>query len=85
MAPNFIAAPLKVLIRQIAAGNLKVQVGKIFKLGDIVRAHCCMEENRAGVKIVVLCLAFTVRPYQQALPQSAAAGLARASGLAHML
>eukprot|EP00891_Asterochloris_glomerata_P009021 jgi/Astpho2/9021/Aster-02686 len=51
---DFIATPLKELVKQIAAGDLKVQVGKVFKLGDIVEAHRCMEENRAGGKIVVL-------------------------------
>ena len=31
-----------------------LQVGKIFKLDDIVEAHKCMEQNNAGGKIVVL-------------------------------
>ena len=30
------------------------QIGKVFKLDDIVEAHATMEENRAGGKIVVL-------------------------------
>ena len=51
---DFIATPLNDLVRQIQAGDLKVQVGKVFKLQDIVEAHRCMEENRAGGKIVVL-------------------------------
>jgi NADPH:quinone reductase-like Zn-dependent oxidoreductase len=33
---------------------LHVQVGRVFNLNDIVEAHRCMEENRAGGKIVVL-------------------------------
>jgi NADPH:quinone reductase-like Zn-dependent oxidoreductase len=33
---------------------LRVQVGQTFRLDDIVEAHRCMEENRAGGKIVVL-------------------------------
>jgi NADPH:quinone reductase-like Zn-dependent oxidoreductase len=37
-----------------AAGRLHVQVGRIFKLDEIVEAHRCMEENKAGGKIVVL-------------------------------
>lgn len=35
-------------------GKLKVKVGKVFKLDDIVEAHRTMEENKAGGKIVVL-------------------------------
>jgi len=30
------------------------QIGKIFLIDEIVEAHRCMEENRAGGKIVVL-------------------------------
>ena len=33
---------------------LHLQVGKVFKIDDIVEAHRCMEENRGGGKIVVL-------------------------------
>jgi NADPH:quinone reductase-like Zn-dependent oxidoreductase len=51
---DFMRTPLDELIEQISAGTLKVQVGKIFHLGEIVEAHRCMEENRAGGKIVVL-------------------------------
>ena len=46
--------PLQELVDQIAAGRLRVQVGKIFHLDEIVEAHRCMEENKAGGKIVVL-------------------------------
>ena len=46
--------PLEELVEQIAAGTLRVQVGRTFGLDDIVEAHRCMEENRAGGKIVVL-------------------------------
>jgi NADPH:quinone reductase-like Zn-dependent oxidoreductase len=51
---DFIATPLKELVKQIQEGKLKVKVGKVFKLEEIVEAHRCMEENRAGGKIVVL-------------------------------
>lgn len=51
---DFIATPLEGLAKQVKAGSLKVQVGKVFKLDDIVEAHRVMEENRAGGKIVVL-------------------------------
>jgi NADPH:quinone reductase-like Zn-dependent oxidoreductase len=46
--------PLDELVEQVAAGTLRVQVGKVFKLDEIVEAHRCMEENKAGGKIVVL-------------------------------
>ena len=39
---------------QIAAGRLRVQVGRTFHLDQIAEAHRCMEENKAGGKIVVL-------------------------------
>lgn len=51
---DFIATPLAELVKQIKEGTLKVQVGKVFKLDEIVEAHRTMEENKAGGKIVVL-------------------------------
>jgi NADPH:quinone reductase-like Zn-dependent oxidoreductase len=51
---DFLLTPLDELVEQVAAGTLRVQVGKVFKLDDIVEAHRCMEENKAGGKIVVL-------------------------------
>jgi NADPH:quinone reductase-like Zn-dependent oxidoreductase len=51
---DFMATPLEELVEQIAAGTLHVQVGKTFHLDEIVEAHRCMEENKAGGKIVVL-------------------------------
>lgn len=51
---DFIRTPLGELIQQIEEGTLHIQVGKTFRLDDIVEAHRCMEENRAGGKIVVL-------------------------------
>jgi NADPH:quinone reductase-like Zn-dependent oxidoreductase len=51
---DFMLTPLDELVKQVAAGTLRVQVGKVFKLDDIVEAHRCMEENKAGGKIVVL-------------------------------
>lgn len=51
---DFMATPLEDLVQQIADGRLKVPIGKVFKLDEIVEAHRCMEENRAGGKIVVL-------------------------------
>jgi NADPH:quinone reductase-like Zn-dependent oxidoreductase len=46
--------PLQELVDQIAAGTLRVQIGKTFSLDEIVEAHRVMEENKAGGKIVVL-------------------------------
>jgi NADPH:quinone reductase-like Zn-dependent oxidoreductase len=51
---DFMRTPLQELVEQIAAGTLHVQVGKVFHLDEIVEAHRCMEENKAGGKIVVL-------------------------------
>ena len=51
---DFLQTPLEDLAKQIAAGTLHVQVGKVFHLDDIVEAHRTMEENNAGGKIVVL-------------------------------
>jgi NADPH:quinone reductase-like Zn-dependent oxidoreductase len=53
-ADDFMRMPLDELVEQIAAGRLQVQVGPVFHLDDIVEAHHCMEENKAGGKIVVL-------------------------------
>ena len=53
-ADDFVRTPFDELVRQIAAGTLRVQVGRTFRLGEIAEAHRCMEENRAGGKIVVL-------------------------------
>ena len=51
---DFMRTPLEELVEQIAAGRLRVQIGKTFRLDEIVEAHRCMEENKAGGKIVVL-------------------------------
>ncbi len=51
---DFMRTPLQELVKQIAAGTLHVQVGQVFHLPEIVEAHRCMEENKAGGKIVVL-------------------------------
>jgi NADPH:quinone reductase-like Zn-dependent oxidoreductase len=53
-ADDFMRTPLEELARQIAAGALPIPIGKTFRLEEIVEAHRCMEENRAGGKIVVL-------------------------------
>ena len=51
---DFMRTPFGDLIELIEAGALRVQVGKTFPLDEIVEAHRCMEENKAGGKIVVL-------------------------------
>jgi NADPH:quinone reductase-like Zn-dependent oxidoreductase len=51
---DFMRTPLNDLARQIAAGTLRIQPGRIFHLDEIVEAHRTMEENKAGGKIVVL-------------------------------
>lgn len=51
---DFMRTPLQELVGLIEAGELKPAIGKVFRLDEIVEAHRCMEENRAGGKIVVL-------------------------------
>jgi NADPH:quinone reductase-like Zn-dependent oxidoreductase len=51
---DFMRTPLEELAVQIAAGTLHVQVARTFQLDEIAEAHCFMEENKAGGKIVVL-------------------------------
>jgi len=51
---DFMRTPLQALVDQIEEGSLVPKVGRVFSLDEIVDAHRCMEENRAGGKIVVL-------------------------------
>ena len=51
---DFILTPLDDLVSEIAGGRLRVQIGRIFRLDQIVEAHRCMEANQAGGKVVVL-------------------------------
>ena len=51
---DFMSTPLEELAQQIAAGTLRVQIGRVFEIDQIVEAHRLMEENKAGGKIVVL-------------------------------
>jgi len=53
-AEDFMSTPLDELVQQVAAGRLHVQVGRTFRLDEIVEAHRCIEENKAEGKIVVL-------------------------------
>ena len=51
---DLMAMPLDDLVEQVVSGELRVVVGRTFHLDEIVEAHRCMEENKAGGKIVVL-------------------------------
>ncbi|KAI9726991.1 MAG: hypothetical protein M1834_008573 [Cirrosporium novae-zelandiae] len=51
---EFMDTPLNELAEQVAKGTMRVPVGKTFSLDQIVEAHQCMEDNKAGGKIVVL-------------------------------
>jgi len=51
---DFMLTPLDELVEQIAVGTLPIQIGRTFRLDEIVEAHRCTEENKAGGKIVVL-------------------------------
>ena len=53
-AADFMRTPLSELAGQIAAGILRIQIGRVFQLDEIVEAHRVMEENKAGGKLVVL-------------------------------
>jgi len=53
-ADEFIATPLDELIKQIADGSMKIQIGKVFHLDDIVEARRLLDSSKAGGKIVVL-------------------------------
>ncbi len=54
---DFMRTPLEELVEQIVAGKLHIHIGKVFHLDEIVEAHRCMEENKAGRKTAVLTLA----------------------------
>ncbi len=53
-AEDFVNTPLQAFIDELEAGRAQSRIGQVFNLEDIVEAHRCMEENRAGGKIVVL-------------------------------
>lgn len=53
-AADFMGTPLQELIDRVETGDLKVKVGRVFRLREIAEAHRCMEANQAGGKIVVL-------------------------------
>jgi NADPH:quinone reductase-like Zn-dependent oxidoreductase len=51
---DFMRTPLQSLVKQVEAGTLRINVGRVFHLDQIAEAQSCMEENSAGGKIVVL-------------------------------
>ena len=51
---QFMSMPLQELVDQIAAGTLRVPIGRVFHIDDIAEAHRLMDSNEAGGKIVVL-------------------------------
>ena len=54
VAEDFMRTPLQEYIDELEDGRTSFRSGPVFTLDDIVEAHRCMEENRAGGKIVVL-------------------------------
>jgi NADPH:quinone reductase-like Zn-dependent oxidoreductase len=52
--PDFMRTPLDELAHDVQEGRLRIQVGRVFRLDEIVEAHRVMEANEAGGKIVVL-------------------------------
>lgn len=51
---DLVTMPFQELVDQVADGSMKVRVGKVLRLEEIVQAHRLMESNQAGGKIVVL-------------------------------
>ncbi|KAL8714392.1 MAG: hypothetical protein Q9220_001725 [cf. Caloplaca sp. 1 TL-2023] len=50
---DLMATPLEELCEDVRAGKIKVGIGKVFDIEEIVQAHELMEANKAGGKIVV--------------------------------
>ncbi|KAK4936265.1 hypothetical protein LTR66_015362, partial [Elasticomyces elasticus] len=51
---DFINTPLEEMAQKVKSGEMRIQVGKVYKLDEIVEAHKMMDSNKAGSKIVVL-------------------------------
>ncbi len=51
---DFMLTPLQELVQDIEDGKLRIPIGRVFRLDQIVEAHRCMESNDAGGKIVVM-------------------------------
>jgi NADPH:quinone reductase-like Zn-dependent oxidoreductase len=46
--------PLQALVDQVAAGRLPIQLGPVFQLDQLPRAHALMEQTSTRGKVVVL-------------------------------
>jgi NADPH:quinone reductase-like Zn-dependent oxidoreductase len=53
-ADDFMLTPLQDIVEQIAAEKIRIRIGRVFRMDEIVEAHRCMEENRAAGKIVMV-------------------------------
>ncbi|RHZ57225.1 zinc-binding alcohol dehydrogenase family protein [Aspergillus thermomutatus] len=51
---DFMSTPLDVVLRLVEQGSLKLKIGRVLRMEQIVEAHRCMEENEAEGKIVIL-------------------------------
>jgi len=51
---DFMNTPIAELAERVGSGEMRLQIGKVFKLEEIVQAHEMMEQNKAGGKIVVV-------------------------------
>ncbi|KAF2673420.1 Zn-dependent oxidoreductase [Microthyrium microscopicum] len=51
---DFQKTPLTQLLKDIESGDIKVPIGKVFRIDEIVQAHELMDSNKAGGKLVVL-------------------------------
>ena len=51
---SFADTPIEEMAAQISRGELRVHIGRSFRLHEIAEAHRYMDENSAGGKIVVL-------------------------------
>lgn len=51
---QFMNTPLDDLIQQVESGDLKLRIGRVFKMDEIVEAHQCMEDSEALGKLVVV-------------------------------
>ena len=51
---DLVGMPWGDILKQVADGTLSVQIGRVFKIDQIVEAHELMEANKARGKIVVV-------------------------------
>ncbi|KAF2236952.1 GroES-like protein, partial [Viridothelium virens] len=51
---EFMETPLARFAREVEAGRLNIEIGKVLHIDDIVEGHELMESNKAGGKIVML-------------------------------